>query len=77
MNKKEVVKILKEGGLDIAEDAAVSAVKSAIALLRVLLPKLSNGFGLAFNLLMDAYEIRIYDLLDEIDGKNDPKLGSN
>lgn len=77
MNKKEVVKILKEGGLDIAEDAAVSAVKSAIALLRVLLPKLSNGFGLAFNLLMDAYEIRIYDLLDEIDGKNDPELGSS
>jgi len=71
MDKKEIVGILKTEGLDVAEDMAVVAVRSAIAILRVMMPKLSNGFGLAFNLLLDAYEPRILDLLDQIDGKKD------
>lgn len=71
MDKKEILEILKNEGLDVAEDMAVVAVKSAIAILRVVMPKLSNGFGLAFNLLLDAYEPRILDLLDQIDGKKD------
>lgn len=71
MDKKEIVGILKTEGLDVAEDMAVVAVRSAIAILRVVMPKLSNGFGLAFNLLLDAYEPRILDLLDQIDGKKD------
>lgn len=69
MDKKEIIDTLKENGLDVAEETATAAVKAAIELLRKVLPKLSNGFGLAFNLLMDAYESRIYDLLDEIDGE--------
>lgn len=69
MDKKEVVELLKDEGLEVAEDLAVTAVKAAITLLRSVLPKLSSGFGLAFNLLMDAYEARIIELLDVIDGK--------
>lgn len=71
MDKKEILDILKNEGLDVAEDMAVVATKAAISILRVILPKLSNGFGLAFNLLLDAYEPRILDLLDQIDGKTD------
>ena len=69
MDKKEVIETLKESGLDIAEDTAAAAVRAAIELLRKVLPKLSSGFGLAFNLLMDAYEAKIYELIDEIDGE--------
>lgn len=71
MDKKEVIDVLKTEGLDVAEDMAAAAAKAAISLLRVLLPKVSNGFGLAFNLFMDAYEPRLFDLIDKIDGEKD------
>lgn len=71
MDKKEVIDVLKTEGLDVAEEMAAAAAKAAISLLRVLLPKVSNGFGLAFNLFMDAYEPRLFDLIDKIDGEKD------
>lgn len=71
MDKKEIISIAKDQGLDLAEDVAVAAAKTALNLLRVILPKVSRGFGLAFNLFLDSYEFRIFEMLDEIDGKKD------
>jgi len=71
MNKDQIIDIAKEQGLDLAEDTAVAAAKTALNLLRVILPKVSRGFGLAFNLFLDSYEFRIYEMLDKIDGKKD------
>lgn len=71
MNKQEIINIAKDQGMDLAEDMAVVAAKAALNMLRVILPKVSKGFGLAFNLFLDSYEFRIYEMLDAIDGKKD------
>lgn len=71
MQKKEIVTILKTEGLDVAEDTAVVATRAAIKLLRTIVPKLSTGFGLALNLFLDAYEPKIFEMIDKIDGEDD------
>lgn len=71
MNQEDIIEILKDDGIDIAEELAMQAAKAAIKLLRVIVPKVSVGFGLAFNLFMDAYEPQIYKMLDKIDGEKD------
>ena len=71
MDKEQIIDIAKDQGLDLAEDMAVAAAKTALNLLRVILPKVSRGFGLAFNLFLDSYEFKIYEMLDQIDGKKD------
>ena len=72
MDKKQIQTILKNEGLDVAEEMAVSATRAAIQLLRKLLPELSAGFGFAFNMFLNGYETKIYEFLDKIDGKDDP-----
>jgi hypothetical protein len=72
MDQKEIKAILKTEGLDVAEEMAVTAVRAALKLLREIMPKVSTGFGLAFNLFLDAYEPKIFELIDKIDGKDDP-----
>lgn len=69
MNKAEITELLKTDGLDVAEDMAEAAAHGAIRLLRVLVPKVSVGFGFAFNMFMDGYEEQIFELIDKIDGK--------
>lgn len=69
MDKKEIVGIAREQGLELAEDTALAAAKTAINLLKVILPKVSKGFGLAFVMFMDAYEGKIFELIDKIDGE--------
>lgn len=69
MDKKEITDLLKTDGMDVAEDMAEAAARGAIRLLRVLVPKVSVGFGFAFNMFMDGYEEQIFELIDKIDGK--------
>lgn len=71
MNKDEITQVLKSEGLDVAEDMAEAATRAAINLLRVVLPKVSKGFGLAFTMFIDVYEEKIYEMIDKIDGKLD------
>lgn len=73
MNKQEIVTVLKDEGLVVAEDVAVSAVKAAVALLKVLIPKISTGFGMAFVFFIDAYLPELLKLVDKIDGVDDPE----
>lgn len=69
MDKKEITDLLKTDGMDVAEDMAEAAARGAIRLMRVLVPKVSVGFGFAFNMFMDGYEEQIFELIDKIDGK--------
>lgn len=71
MDKKEITAVLKSEGLDIAEDLAIEATRAAIKLLKVVLPKVSKGFGLVFTMFVDAYEDKIFEILDKIDGEKD------
>lgn len=71
--EKEIIQILKNQGLEVAEDMAVNAVKSAVVLLKMLIPKVSTGFGKAFIFFIDMYLPEILALLDKIDGKDNPE----
>lgn len=71
MDKKEIIDIAKNEGLDLAEDVAVDVVKTALQIIRTIVPKLSAGAGKMVNFFLDAYEDEIFKLLDEIDGKKD------
>lgn len=71
MDKKDIQMILKNEGLDVAEDMVGDAVKAAIKLLRLIVPKLSAGFGLALNMFLDVYEPKIFEMIDKIDGRAD------
>ena len=71
MNKQQILDIAKDRGIELGEDMAIAAAKTAIDLLRIIVPQVSRGAGTMLNLFLDAYEFRIYELLDEIDGKKD------
>lgn len=70
--KTEIMDVLKGEGLTAAEETAVTAVRAAIKLLRLMLPKVSTGFGIAFNMFMDVYEKKLFALIDKIDGIDSP-----
>lgn len=69
MDKKQIVGLVKNQGIDLGEDMAIAAVKTAIELIKVIVPQLSRGAGTMLNLFLGAYEDDIYKLLDKIDGK--------
>lgn len=69
MDKKQIVGLVKDQGIDLGEDMAIAAVKTAIELIKVIVPQLSRGAGTMLNLFLGAYEEDIYKLLDKIDGK--------
>lgn len=70
--KKEIAKIFKTKGLDVAEDAAVMAVEAAFGLLILLVPKVSNGLGGIIVPIIQIIKPKIMALLDTIDGEDDP-----
>lgn len=73
MNKTEVVEVLKTEGLDVAEDMAVNAVKAAFKILILLAPKVSQTAGAIIAPMLAVLEPRILELLDKIDGEDDPE----
>lgn len=73
MDKKQIVGLVKDQGIDLGEDMAIAAVKTAIELIKVIVPQLSRGAGTMLNLFLGAYEDDIYKLLDKIDGEVDQK----
>lgn len=72
-NQKEVIAVLKSEGMDIAEDMAVQAVKSAFKILILLAPKVSQTAGAIIAPMLAVLEPRILELLDKIDGEDDPE----
>lgn len=69
--KKEILETLKVEGLDIAEDLAVVAVRSAFALIKLLVPKISSTGGAMASAMLAIVEPKILELLDKIDGEDD------
>ena len=73
MDKKEIVEVLKSEGLDVAEDAAVMAVKAAMKIIALLVPKVSNGLGALILPMLTYVEPLILEQIDKIDGKDSEK----
>lgn len=72
MDQKEIVGVLKEEGLDIAEDLAVQAVRGAFRLLKAMLPKVNPVLPMVINPLLEQLEPMLLGIVDQIDGKDDP-----
>lgn len=71
MDKKVITGLLKDEGLDLAEDMAKAGVLGALKIIRVIAPEVSKGAGAMINFFLDAYTEDIIALLDGIDGKPD------
>lgn len=72
MNQAEIIEILKEDGLDLAEDMAVNAVKGAFRLIKAMLPKVNPIVAVIVTPLLDQLEPVLLGLVDKIDGEDDP-----
>lgn len=72
MNQQEVVDILKDEGLDIAEELAVQAVRGAIKLIKQMLPKINPLISMLIAPLLDQLEPMLLGIIDKIDGEDDP-----
>lgn len=72
MEKSEIIDVLKEEGLDLAEDLAVNAVRGAISLIKTMLPKINSMVAILLIPLLDQLEPVLLDMLDKIDGQDDP-----
>jgi hypothetical protein len=71
ITKTEITDLLKDNGLDLAEDMAVTAVKSAFKILLVIVPKVSTGLGAIIGPMIELIEPKVLAMLDAIDGKDD------
>lgn len=70
--KKTVAEILKRNGLVIAEDAAVSAVRSMFKSLPEILLATENKYDDMLIPVLAIAEKPFLALLDKIDGENNP-----
>lgn len=72
MDQKEIVRVLKDEGLDIAEDMAVHAVKGAFQLIKTMLPKVNPVVALVMIPMLDTLQPLLLDVIDKIDGEDNP-----
>lgn len=72
MDKKKIIQILKDEGLPVAEESAVVAVKAFFKLLKILLPRISTGYGMIAEPFCNYAEQKVLELVDEIDGIDSP-----
>jgi hypothetical protein len=69
MDKAELVEILKKNGLDIAEDAAVMAIKAVFKAIPEIVLATENKFDDLLIPLLGILEPQILTLADKIDGQ--------
>jgi hypothetical protein len=67
--KKLIVEELKKEGMDIAEDAAISAVKAIFKVLPKVALATENKFDDLLIPVLGVVEPKILELLDKIDGE--------
>jgi len=69
--KAEILEILKTNGISEAEDILMKVVKSAFAILKLVIPKVSKGLSTIINPMLDYVEPKILEAIDKIDGEDD------
>lgn len=73
MEKKEIIEVFKAEGIEVAEEMAVAAVRSAFRLIAILVPKWSKVAGLMIVPVLVYIEPFVLRMVDMIDGKDNPK----
>jgi len=68
-----ISEILKEQGLDIAEDAAVATVKGVFKALPAILAVTENKYDDMLIPVLGLLEPQVIGILDKIDGEDDPE----
>lgn len=74
MTNSDIVDILKDEGLDVAEELAMSAVRGAFALLKSVLPRINPILGVILVPMLEKLEPVVLEALDNIDGEDDVKV---
>lgn len=72
MDQKEIVAVLKSEGLEVAEELAVNAIKGAFQLIKAMLPKVNPMMALVVGPMLDTLQPMLLDIVDKIDGKDNP-----
>jgi hypothetical protein len=72
MDKKEIVDVLKEEGLVVAEEMAVNAVRAAFKLIRGVASKVDPDIGFLVTTVLTYAEPKLLTLIDSIDGEDNP-----
>jgi len=67
--KDKVLNILKDEGLDLAEDAAEKVVKAGFKIGKLLISESENKVDDLLLPLFDLVEPRVLELVDKIDGE--------
>lgn len=67
--KDFIIEELKKQGMDVAEDAAISMVKSVLNIIPQVVAKTENKYDDLLIPVLGVVEKPIMDLLDKIDGK--------
>jgi len=70
--KEMMIDELKKAGLDIAEDAAVSAARAVIKMLPKVVAATENKIDDMLIPVLGILEPKLLELLDKIDGEDDP-----
>jgi len=71
---EDIGEILKEEGLEIAEDTVAAMVKATFRILPLLAKKTSNKYDDLLIPVLAVIEPKVLEMVDKIDGKDDPNL---
>ncbi|MCK5884213.1 MAG: hypothetical protein KAG61_11025 [Bacteriovoracaceae bacterium] len=72
LTKGDILAVVKEAGIELAEETAVATVRQAFDIIEVLAPKISLGLGAMVPAMRRIIEPPILALLDKIDGQDNP-----
>jgi hypothetical protein len=70
--KEEILKILKESGLEVAEEVAVETVNNLCEALVKISGLYSNGASGVVQYLVDTFKPKVLAAMDKIDGQDNP-----
>lgn len=70
--KEEILKILKESGLEVAEEVAVETVNNLCEALIKIVAIYSKGASLILKQLFDTYKPYVLKVIDKFDGQDNP-----
>ena len=71
--KDEIMNILKEEGLELAEDTVVQIVNVAFGIIERVVPKMNVGVGAIIVPIAMLLKPTLLTLVDKIDGKDSPE----
>lgn len=70
--REEILELVKAEGMDATEEAVYTMTKTGFAIVKIALPKVNPLFGSILVSIITALEPKVYEIIDKLDGKDDP-----